>query len=132
MPGNCHFQDNWLKEEEFGGWLTKGNTDSSAFRKMCQKNIDISSMGRAAIKSHLKGKKHLELICSRSASSTPKIDLFVQRSSDSKDKKSLPERNKPSTSVSDNVCRDNVCRDDVLKAETWWCLKAIDSNQSFS
>ena len=66
---------------------------NSAFCKLCQKSIDLSNMGKSALDSHAKGKKHKDMIstlcseghsrmqhlicppmCSINSPSTPDVD----------------------------------------------------------
>ena len=59
MPGGtCHFQDKWLHEETFKQWVRRTATTTSARCQVCQREIDISTMGHQALMSHSKGKKH--------------------------------------------------------------------------
>ena len=53
------FAESWLSNSEYNGWLSK-KSDSLAHCKYCVKDIDVSNMGETAIKSHMKGKKHVQ------------------------------------------------------------------------
>ena len=49
-PKSCsRFQDSWLKMEEFS-WVARGKNASYANCKLCDKEIDLKSMGRQALK----------------------------------------------------------------------------------
>ena len=61
MPGNCHLREKWLGEDQFRNRLKRGQSNTTAYCNVCKKSFDISSMGRTALRSHLKGKKHQEL-----------------------------------------------------------------------
>ena len=52
---NCTFNDDWLIEFE---WVEKGSSARTANCKLCHHTFDISNMGRSALTSHSKGKKH--------------------------------------------------------------------------
>ena len=52
---NCTFNDAWLIEFE---WVEKGTSARTAYYKLCHHTFEISNMGRSALTSHLKGKKH--------------------------------------------------------------------------
>ena len=56
----CTFNDDWLRIKEFESWLDKGPNRSVAYCKLCQQSFDVSNMGRSALNSHAKGKKHKE------------------------------------------------------------------------
>ena len=56
----CTFNDDWLQIKEFESWLDKGPNCSVAYCKLCQQSFDVSNMGRSALSSHAKGKKHKE------------------------------------------------------------------------
>ena len=49
-------------------WLDKGPNRSVAYCKLCQQSFDVSNMGRIALNSHAKGKKHKEKEDSRKSS----------------------------------------------------------------
>ena len=50
MPGTCKFQDSWLLTAEFKDWVRRvpGNVHS-AFCILCNKKIDITTMGRTGL-----------------------------------------------------------------------------------
>ena len=58
MPGNCHFKEKWLEEDQFRNWLKRGQSNTIAYCNVSKKSFDISSMGRTALRPHLTGKKH--------------------------------------------------------------------------
>lgn len=60
MPpkGVCTFQTDWLCDPELH-WVEKVEKDvTKAFCRLCQTSISLSSMGRTALTSHMKGQKH--------------------------------------------------------------------------
>ena len=63
MPGNCRFQSNWLKKEEYKEWLLKDPTNIHNARcGICRKTFSIAYMGEHGLKSHSVGKKHEQAI----------------------------------------------------------------------
>ena len=72
------FNDDWLKQDEFKLWLQKVNS-KTAKCTLCLQQFDISNMGKSAIKSHSKGKRHNEKLRTRNSMST----LYFQQSSSS-------------------------------------------------
>lgn len=53
------FNELWLRDEKFKIWLSKdSHNDKVAFCKLCLCSIDLSNMGKAALVSHAKSKKH--------------------------------------------------------------------------
>ena len=62
MPGGgCLFQTKWKSDPQFKDWIQETDNSHSAYCKLCKKNVDIKTMGRTALTSHMKGKKHLEI-----------------------------------------------------------------------
>ena len=56
------FQDCWLKDSAFKPWLKRsGASNNEAECIICKKLVDFKSMGRSALVSHMKGKKHISL-----------------------------------------------------------------------
>ena len=61
MPGKCKFKDVWLESGAYKEWLLCDSKDEHKARcRFCAKTFDISSMGEAALRSHMKSKKHTE------------------------------------------------------------------------
>ena len=58
----CSFNDDWLKEQEWSLWLERGSNVKTAYCKLCNHSFDVSNMGKSAVASHAKGKKHKEKI----------------------------------------------------------------------
>ena len=52
---NCTFNDDWLIEFE---WVEKDASARAAYCKLCHHTFYISNMGRSALTSHSKEKKH--------------------------------------------------------------------------
>ena len=60
MPkNNCLFQARWLEDERVNQWIRKKN-DIVAICDYCSKDVSVANMEEAALKSHMKCKKHME------------------------------------------------------------------------
>ena len=59
MAGNVGFIKEWLTNPKNSKWLEK-TASSEAHWKIFHRFIDLSNMGRCALGSQLKGKKHME------------------------------------------------------------------------
>ena len=60
MPkSNCLFQAKWTENERFKHWIRKKN-DTVAICNYCSKDASVANMEEVALKSHMKGKKHVE------------------------------------------------------------------------
>ena len=58
----CHFQNEWLTNEEYSNWGQAVPKNRSRVKcSFCKTEIDISSMGVAALDSHAAGKKHKQI-----------------------------------------------------------------------
>ena len=74
-PKSCsRFQDSWLKMDEFS-WVARGKNASYANCKLCDKEIDLKSMGRQALKSHANGKIHQSRV---NGPVHPPLTLYLQ------------------------------------------------------
>ena len=123
------FAESWLSNSEYNGWLSK-KSDSLAQCKYCVKDIDVSNMGETAIKSHMKGKKHVQK--SPPAQSSKSSDSFPAF------RVPNPEKPKPSQSSespsSSKTVQESlhilVEKDNLLSAEIRWVLKCVQSRCS--
>ena len=127
MPGQCRFKDSWLQDSAMSVWLKRASSQNEAYCSFCKKTFDISSMGKSALLSHSKGKKHLLLQTTHTVDKNS-MDLYVCSSDSVKNKHDRPETEE----CSQNVIDRHVLKTDVLNAEIWWALKMVDSNNSFS
>ena len=76
MPG-CVFQDKWLSDDMYRIWICKEKCMNSAFCKLCQKSIDLSTMGKSALDSHAKGKKHKDMISTLCSEGQSRMQHFI-------------------------------------------------------
>jgi len=60
MPGGkCVFNPIWLSHKDYKAWIRRGDDKHKCLCVACQRQIDVSVMGEAALKSHAKAKKHI-------------------------------------------------------------------------
>ena len=106
--------------------------------KVCHKTFDISNMGEAAVRSHMRGKGHVDLTLKmQSQQSLPVFMSKVDTEATIADESVRPEQ--PSASnvdgvvVTTNVTSDRllVTKNDTLTAEILWCLKTVSSHYSY-
>ena len=64
MPhGGTRFQQSWKHDQLFKDWVEEVSKDKyAAYCRLCKNTLDVRSMGRTALKSHAKGKKHKEAL----------------------------------------------------------------------
>ena len=129
MP-NCTFQDKWLEQPEFKPWLSRDKLVHNAYCRICSRSIDIRSMGRTALISHMKGKKHEDKL--KFSQSSP-ITVFTKN----KPAVDIPSNSathfaEVSTPKSQSTLSNFISKKDTLNAEILWALKCVDSNYSFS
>lgn len=125
MPGKCSFNINWLKKPLYEKWLMRDEDQHKARCSLCCKSFDISNMGEAALTSHGKSKKHMDLLKSSSLS----VKNFFHNASSStsnEGKVTNPPKNQSSNSIL------QVAGNDVLSAEILWALKVITSHFSYN
>jgi len=61
MPGKCAFQEAWLSNPQFLIWIEHGKLSGQARCKVCLKDFDIQNIGEAAVKSHMKSKRQIDV-----------------------------------------------------------------------
>ena len=59
MPGKCKFQDEWIYHGEYRQWIARTPSKCMARCRLCMKDLDVSNMGEAALKSHMASVKHI-------------------------------------------------------------------------
>ena len=128
MPG-CVFQAKWLTDPELNCLVKRDSNIHAAFCRFCNKSIDLTTMGRTALVSHMKGRKHTDRLKQAFSHSQGPIETYVT---------STPSATASNESLSQPVQFSNskhlgnTMESFVSNAEILWCLKTIDSNYSFS
>lgn len=142
MPslGGVTFQDSWTKDPLFKDWLRCGSENKfEAFCICCRKSIDCKTMGRSALVSHMKGKKHMALASVKADSDMTGMMKFLTKSpststSNSGSQNMSDANDQPLTSKS--ACASSmkgfISKNDTLTAEIWWCLRTALKNHSAS
>ncbi len=135
--GQCVYNPNWECDPVFRDWVKLVQTDKrKAFCLYCDKTIDISTMGKSALNSHLKSEKHEQ---NKSKSKrTSSIKSFFGPAPSSSSKINVPDQpdthnvTPPTPSTSSSIpVHTFVTKDDMLRAEIIWTLKLITSHQSY-
>ena len=58
-----YFRNEWLLDAEFKEWIEEVKGDRTKLKcKLCRREFNLSNMGTAALKSHMKYQKHIELV----------------------------------------------------------------------
>lgn len=139
----------WLQDNEFKNWLIKDETsDKSARCKLCLCSFELSNMGRRAVESHARSKKHMSRAQGGREASTFKAWLQQPKpsssagesahqhsTSDSPDVQccdaSSPSTSATRTSVSSSLT-SYLEKEETSKAEILWTLHLVRSHQSFN
>ena len=149
MPrGVCVFNPSWVQIENYSEWLKPDVTSrQQAICFLCQKTIQIGSMGEAALKVHSQTATHQRNI--NQVKGTVDINTYLSPRttpavSDSEVSKSVPVpsplalQNQGKTSVvnsprtASKSLRERFGGDSELKAETLWTLKTVQSHFAFN
>lgn len=127
--GKCVFNDSWLEEERYRGWLKKGDTVYEARCGVCKKIIQLGTMGHKALDSHSRAEKHKKKLASQTASLP--ISIFATSIDPNTTSQSQPSTNiRPTTSPGNAFgCFGNV---DTLKAEILWVLQTVSRHHSYT
>ncbi|GBM43030.1 hypothetical protein AVEN_215164-1 [Araneus ventricosus] len=123
MPGKCMFNPLWVVKEEYADWLRSTENKNKAKCIWCAKEIDISNMGEAALKTHMKGVKHASFKKGKITVAANVADFF---------KKSTVSPSSPKSANQNSIIDPAAARQDVLDAEILWCLKLVKSHFSYN
>ena len=127
------FQDSWVKDPSFSPWLKRsGSKNNEAYCSLCKKTIDYKSMGRSAIVSHMKGKKHLSLASASSSSDKCSMLNFVTNSKGKLTTPTATEQSSPAPTFATPSMDLFVSDRSVLEAEIWWSVRTAIKNHSTS
>ena len=126
MPANRRlFRKEWLLKYT---WILEGDSKSIAVCKSCKKNINIASMGEAAIASHAKSDKHQKNLVGQQMMTLKDFGIsstsVVQETAAAAVIKSVP---LVAGTVNNLVNRNQA----IMKAEILWTLKTVTSHCSY-
>lgn len=121
MPG-CTFQESWRTDPVLNVWLKRGKTPNHAYCKLCDSTIDLTSMGKTAVKSHSEGKKHKQRVSN--SSQQHNIQNFFREQEHSTQSSS-------SAQSAPTCIASYVSKTETQTAEVLWALKMVSSNYSF-
>lgn len=140
MVGTSTFRSEWLDpviNPSFALWTRQlANNPSSVLCFYCKKVIDISTMGKQALLSHEKSKKHMSFMNSITTShriseypSSKNVDIVVETDSQPVVEPAVSQTvSSPSPSSTLNTF---IIKDSVISAEIRWALKTVASRFSF-
>lgn len=145
MSGTTTFQEAWLSDPEFKSWIKRiDQKPKSAYCMLCRAEFSLSNMGRQALKSHMKAKKHVSATSSKSqsllefvhasaqqpavaSSSTPnKVGEIAGSSSGSLSVAAAAVTSKPAKVTVDSF----AFKSDLTEAETLWSIETVMTHKS--
>lgn len=135
MSSSSSFQLSWLSDPQFKEWLAPDQTSNYHARCLLCHNtftkntINIKSMGRSALISHVKSSKHLaNLKSSRSKKEEVQLTIssFVKVPASASNKSSV-------TASSPAPCVPTILavKSEVARSEALWLFKTINDNRPF-
>lgn len=151
MPGKCSFNDNWLQHDDSKNWkLWLRPIESNKFKArciLCKCDFDVRASGISCVKTHERGKRHLELVHSLVSGQQSKLPFAVLKAvpvqSQVSSEKNLNTGNElPSlapattsrTSVEEssktNSLKHFLVTDEVIKSEIIWAMNKVMSHSS--
>ncbi|XP_070390112.1 uncharacterized protein [Dermacentor albipictus] len=131
MPGGkCKFQSAWLQHTDYRHWVRPEPSDPYRAKcAICQKTVDIATMGESALKSHQKGAKHRSKTAAGEGCSS--VASLVQ----ARNLTSAAPLGTATTATSSRAATlEEDCRkhDSVIEAEILWTMKVVSSHYSYS
>ena len=82
-----HFQDLWLTDSEFSGWLKEDKSNTNAFCKVCMKSFSVASHGKKSLQLHAAGDNHKSRLPSDSQTKLVQLSVIEKRIMTMKKKK---------------------------------------------
>ena len=138
MSRQTSFNSAWLQEELFKPWLGTVEKDNHKARCIvCGLTFELSNMGKQALISHSKGKKHVKKMKHASKTKQQQLKSFFvpkskgTQSTDTSQTEDLKVADTPtgialaSTSTTSATLIQCISRDDVLNAEVLWAIKTV-------
>ena len=117
------FQDEWLYNKKYQLWIAKASDSKNARCILCQKDLDVSTMGSGALDSHATGSKHKQKVLDRS-----RFRCFFKKASTVSDRETASSSSsKTNTAGADAL----IINQNTLVAEILWCLKVVMSHFSY-
>lgn len=120
-----HFQDLWLTDSEFSGWLKKDKSNTNAFCKVCMKSFSVANHGKKSLQLHAAGDKHKSRL--PSDSQTKLVQLVSNRKENNDNEKEKDEQVSTTPSV-----KTFFINEAVTDAEILWVLDVILSKYSLN
>ncbi|CAL1280193.1 unnamed protein product [Larinioides sclopetarius] len=131
MPGSCVFNALWLTRQEYSTWIAVSDSRTKARCRLCLKDFDIGKMGESALKSHMAGKKHSEIM---KAQVNPKITDLLSTSSSRQGPGRIAPTSKEilTDQAENNTIAPFIASSQCLDAELKWSLKCVESHYSYN
>ncbi len=144
----CTFQDSWVRHPDYKLWVipVKGN-NLRAKCKLCDKILDVSTMGITALKSHNSGYKHCMKVQSHLHNRVPNFVTSVNHTGTS-DQVNLMQGEMVPHLVNSQLAETTHSQAEItmpqvtvknyvdkrkhIQSEMWWTLNTVDKNHSFS
>jgi hypothetical protein len=140
----CIFSAKWLSQESYKPWLKEFKGDKQkCLCSLCDKLIDIGTMGESALKSHMKSERHKNRADVRNDNECIK-SFFAQKPCGSPQALSTPKQDannnelctpapptQPSVPCHTTALTNFIVKDTVLRAEILWTLRLIATHQSY-
>ena len=119
--GRYVFAGKWLSSERFGSWIVQHASVHKPRCKLRRKDIDILTMGEAALVSHMTSKKHKDLEAHQQSSLS--ITSFLPSTRVSTGATAVPPVAQSASS--------GPSAKDILVAEIYWALNIVTKYYSF-
>jgi hypothetical protein len=130
--GLCAFQDSWLSNPDFKGWLQAVASDKrSAHCSLCQKTFSIANSGVTQVMSHSKGTKHKDKVKAEADNmrATPLTEFYAAKPSTTTSSASSSGAPKAKSQLS--LIESRQLANAVAKAEILSTLNAVNNHHSF-
>ncbi|XP_021701533.1 uncharacterized protein LOC110676754 [Aedes aegypti] len=132
------FQPCWLDDLDFKTWIRQiDHKPKSAYCSLCSSEFSLSNMGKQALKSHMRSKKHLMragagssslLNFVKSSPTTVSVPATVTETATRSESKSSVDKSEQKSSS--RVLSQFIIKNEVTEAEVLWCIQTVMSHKS--
>ena len=135
---DCHFQDEWLTDQKYIGWLQRDPKESTkAYCKQCMKTVSVARKGKANLDEHAKGQKHKSKVpCNRqtlfSNTKEPQSSCQASVQPSASVKSSTSQASESQPPPKQQSIDGFILNDAVIDAEIYWILETVAQKYSYN
>lgn len=124
----CKFNRDWLNDPEYKDWLREVPDAKRAKCNLCQKDINLASMGISAVKSHARGDMHKK----KMASKGQRLINFTATAAPPQAIVAAAPQEAVAAAPQSTTLDGFVSTKEVARAEALWALNTVKQHYSYN